>query len=228
MFMYSARLEIEALRSLSDGFVRIESVDLLSVVFQGWLRVHMHVDRDAYPSQRPLCFVECEADAVDGSLEDAIALTERLEWEPTLRTPLHHFVQQLVSELCAMVSMVSPTLPPVSANAPNDLHAGAQGSGGEGSDEEDDYTEGADDELIFDESFEAPTLASFGALVDSGEGEPGPKRVKPGAVKVDEYLIYQRYGKARPPGPAGNASGGAAGISGAAGTFVHNVYSREA
>lgn len=68
--MRSARPEIDALRSLEDPHVRIESADLLHVIFARWLRVCLHLDREAYPLQQPLAFVEPEPGSnTDGSVE---------------------------------------------------------------------------------------------------------------------------------------------------------------
>lgn len=65
-----ARAEIDALRSLEDPHVRIESADLLHVIFSRWLRVCLHIDREAYPRQEPLAFVEAEPGSeADGSVE---------------------------------------------------------------------------------------------------------------------------------------------------------------
>ena len=47
-----------------------------------------------------------------------IALTERIPWESTDKTPLHTFVQKLVFDLCAMRGVLAPTLPPVAPAEP--------------------------------------------------------------------------------------------------------------
>eukprot|EP00304_Pavlova_gyrans_P016495 CAMPEP_0206032794 /NCGR_PEP_ID=MMETSP1466-20131121/200_1 /ASSEMBLY_ACC=CAM_ASM_001126 /TAXON_ID=44452 /ORGANISM="Pavlova gyrans, Strain CCMP608" /LENGTH=286 /DNA_ID=CAMNT_0053406941 /DNA_START=84 /DNA_END=941 /DNA_ORIENTATION=- len=228
---WSPRAEIEAMRGLAHAQVRVESADLLQVVFADWLRVCLHVERDDYPKQRPLCFVEPEASNPSGDgVEAAIAKADALEWDTQACMPLHTFVQALVSALCDMRGVPAPTLPPVAASAaPDDLHeqnpsgAGADAGGSEeeddedGDDESDDFADGGEDEdFMFEEAPPSPSAPHTRPAPADGapaaESSHALKKLKLSG-KVDEYTLYQKFGRAKPP-PA-PAAGGASGASAA-------------
>lgn len=115
---WSVRAEIDALRSLDDAHVRIESADLLHVIYTGWLRVCLHLDRDTYPTQQPLAFVESEPGApTDGA---SVEVRGGGGGEPPprarARLPDSH-------RACAAPARCAPARPPSAVRPASALHA---------------------------------------------------------------------------------------------------------
>ena len=125
--------------------------------------------------------------------------------------------------LCDQRGIPAPTLPPVeSAVGPDDLHAqttGAEGAmasadDGEEEDEHDDEDDSdgygddaADDDFMFEEVPASPagrvTRTDAAEAAPAGaDSSPALKRLKLSGGKVDEYTLYQKFGRAKPPPPA--------------------------